>query len=166
MSCGTCRLADFRTGGLADLRTNGSRVCEGVLLIMEAGRGSGGHRPPPRWQVTVKECQERPVQRTPSGSFRAHATSANHHARVARVSRENGHTAIAGGRCLDAGIMLPPRSSESPDHQSVVFMKTASVGIVEDGGLRTCGRADLRTGGRADGRTGSRTRQGWRDRCT
>ena len=101
----TCGLADLRTCGLADLRFND---IGGVLQIMQARRGSGGHRPPPRWQVTVRECRECPVQRTPSGSFRAHATSANHHVRVARASRMNGHTAIAGGRCLDAGFMPPP----------------------------------------------------------
>jgi hypothetical protein len=77
---------------------------------MKVKRGSGGHRPPPRWQVTVRECRECPVQSRPSGSFRAHATSANHHVRVARASRMNGHTAIAGGRCLAAGFMPPPRS--------------------------------------------------------
>ena len=77
---------------------------------MGARRGSGGHRPPPRWQVTVNECRECPVRSTPSGSFRALATSVNQLARVARASRMNGHTAIAGGRCLDAGIMPPPRS--------------------------------------------------------
>ena len=114
----TCRLADFRTCRLADFRTFGlcglsDRWGEGstcVLQIMKAGHGSGGHRPPPRWQVTVRECRECPVRRTPSGSFRAHATSANHHIRVARASRMNGHTAIAGGRCLAAGIMPPPSS--------------------------------------------------------
>ena len=120
--------ADFRTGGLSDGRTfgpmgRGGCVWEGVLQIMEARHGSGGHRPPTRWQVTVRECRECPVRRTPSGSFRAHATSANHHVRVARASRMNGHTAIAGGRCLDAGVMPPPRSSASPDHRSVAFEK-------------------------------------------
>ncbi len=100
---------------------------------MKARRGSGGHRPPPRWQVTVRECRECPVQRTPSGSFRAHATSASRHARVARASRMNGHTAIAGGRCLAAGIMPPP-SSLSIARSSIRshYQRTSS-------GYRTCG---------------------------
>ncbi len=86
-----CGLAALRTCGLAALRTCGLAVrwIDGgicVLPIMKARRGSGGHRPPTRWQVTVSECRERLVQRTPSGSFRALALSASRHARVARTS--------------------------------------------------------------------------------
>ena len=137
---------DFRTFGLSDFRTFGpmvdGRMC--VLQIMKARHGSGGHRPPPRWQVTVSECRECPVQRTPSGSFRAHATSANHLARVARASRVNGHTAIAGGRCLDAGIMPPPSSlsiTRSPV-RLLIGLTFVCFGLAD---LRTCGLSDLRT---------------------
>ena len=103
----TFGLSDFRTFGLSD---EWAEVIECVLQSMGAGHGSGGRRPPPRWQVTVRERRECPVRSTPSGSFRALEPSANHHARVARKPRMNGHTAIAGGRCLDAGFMPPPRS--------------------------------------------------------
>jgi hypothetical protein len=113
---------------------------------MKAWHGSGGHRPPPRWQVTVMERLECPVRRTPSGSFRASATSANQLARVARQSRGNGHTAIAGGRCLDAGIMPPPRSRSitGSSFRPLNHVRSTQLGLAD---LRTCGLADFRTNG-------------------
>ncbi len=143
----TCGLADLRTCGLSEIWIDGG-IC--VLLIMKAERGSGGHRPPPRWQVTVRECRECPVQSTPSGSFRAHATSASRHAQVARASRMNGHTAIAGGRCLDAGFMPPPSSLSIT---GLSLRSLSSLTVVRFADLRTCGLADSRTCGLVDLRT-------------
>ena len=136
----TFGLSDIRTFGHSDFRTNGAMGMKGGSPEYGAGHGSGGHRLPTRWQVTVMERRECPVRRTPSGSFRAHATSANQLARVARASRGNGQPVIAGGRCLAAGIMPPLSFLASPDCRSVAFVKSASVGKLEIARL-----SDLRT---------------------
>ena len=127
---------------------------------MRVRHGSGGHRPPTRWQVTVRECRERPVQRTRSGSFRALALSASRHVRVARTSRVNGHTAIAGGRCRAAGIMPPPSSLSIAGSLvrlliglTFVCFRLADLRTCELANLRTCELANLRTFGPSDWRT-------------
>ena len=90
---------------------------------MGSGHESGEHLPPTGWQATVREHGERPVQMNPTWFIPGLRAAQNYEVRVARERRANGHTAIAGSRCLDAGTTPPPRFLALPDCCSVHILK-------------------------------------------
>ncbi len=107
--------SDVRNPDKINLRTFGlsDQWFDGNELSSADNEGKARKRRAPATHKMAGDCEgvsRAPGSKDQSGSFRASATSATQLARVARVSRENGHTAIAGGRCLDAGFMRPPRS--------------------------------------------------------
>ena len=108
--------SENRTCGHADQWFDGNE-----LSSADNGGGARKRRAPATTKM-AGDCEQRlacPVQHRPSGSFRARALSAFRRARVTRVLRENGHTAIEGGRYTALASCFHQHHTASPDHRSV-----------------------------------------------
>ena len=151
-------LGERRTFGRSDVRTFGPMVRRKRVRSADNEGGARKRRAPATTKM-AGDCEGAsrvPTSKHPSCSFRAFALSASQLARVARELRVNGHTAIAGGRCLDAGFMPPP-SSRSITRSSLRIPTSLPLPAIRFADLadwRTGGLADWRTGGLADWRTG------------
>jgi hypothetical protein len=106
---------------------------------LNASKGKARKRRAPATHKMAGDCDGAsrvPSSKDPKWFIPGPRDERRYEVRVARKPRGNGHTAIAGGRCLDAGVMPPP---------SLMSITRSSIRV-----HRQCTLSGLRTDGLSD----------------